>query len=397
MFAAFKEICWRNRNKLIAGIAVIGVGTILYNMTFSETALKSPANNHDDEEKKIENKKLSLTRRHQLLNRVRKQSNPSIKHFFLNLGSRLSDVVDVSRLIRNLKEIRKSSPIENSVVTQNQLWEEIKVEAFSMLFVTTYVSCTAIVLLQIQLHILTAQAITLLCLHNNDSFLQLQDGERKSYNELNEMIDNFPQIIVANFDYILHSGLESITQHVRSQVALYLSVWKVEEKLSVDFSELIQMIVRLRRSIEFDGLDDLVRRLILNEENGAEETVGVLGKQTWDVAESPMFRVALAEALDVCFEAISADLRQSVFGSMNNGGHVSLRAPPLASLLPQLKAVATRIIDVQESSQGAMVNGFQAEKVTIWREISEGATLDELCVHIFDSLLRQETREYVSL
>lgn len=393
MLRHLREFCWHNRHKLIVGVALIGAGAVFFNMAFNSADDNTPLNNENDE-KEVENKRVPNARRLQILNRIRKQTNPTLKHFFLSLGARLSDVVDVSRLIRNLKELRRSSPHENNLVSQNQLWEDIKIEAFSMLFVTTYVSCTAIVLLQIQLHILAAQATTLICMHRNDP--NKQQDETNTINELNEIVDNFPQIVVSNLDYILHSGLESIAQHVRSQVALYLSVWKVEEKLSVDFSELIQMIVRLRRSIEFDGLDDLIRRLVLNEESGVDDdSVGVLGKQTWDVVESPMFRVALAEALDVCFEAVSMDLRQSVFGSTNNGGNVSLRAPPLASLLPQLKAVATRIIDVSEPAGD--LAAVLPERNTFWREIVEGATLEELCIHIFDSLLKEETRDSVVL
>ena len=71
------------------------------------------------------------------------------------LRASMTVVADVSSLWRTLKDIRKTPPSDSHSV-EVQLWEEIKVVAFSNLFVASYKLCAMCVMVQFQLHIAAA-------------------------------------------------------------------------------------------------------------------------------------------------------------------------------------------------------------------------------------------------
>lgn len=132
--------------------------------------------------------------------------------------------------------------------------------------------------------------------------------------------------------------------------------------------------------------------------------------QIWDVVESPIFSVVYFESVDATFRVVAENLRRFVFqsehspgpfvsGSVHNSpaprsasatpqslsnastpfpassAQVGLKTPPLASILPQLKSLAAKLLP--ES----------AETVNIYdiRAISTGPLLESFCMTIFDA------------
>ena len=98
--------------------------------------------------------------------------------------------------------------------------------------------------------------------------------------------------------------------------------------------------------------------------------------ELWDIIESPMFNVALKEAIDICFKRHMELLRQDVFSIIPGGSLTSkvgnFSSPPLASLLPQLKSLASSLLPLEGV-------GYEIS------EIYAGPAIDSLCVSIMDS------------
>ena len=104
--------------------------------------------------------------------------------------------------------------------------------------------------------------------------------------------------------------------------------------------------------------------------------------KTWDLAESPMFHAAVSESLNSSFKIISSQLRKEVFVPASNPtSHATLRTLPLASLLPQVKAIATRLLPSQSPSSTSTAAVLPTEL----KEISSGPIIDGLCISIFNS------------
>jgi hypothetical protein len=95
--------------------------------------------------------------------------------------------------------------------------------------------------------------------------------------------------------------------------------------------------------------------------------------QTFDVVESPMFAAVFSEAVDTCFKLIYENLKRNVFYPDNPAGHLQQRTPPLATLLPQLKATTARLMPSTDVLSAEV------------REIRSGTALDTLCIFLFDS------------
>lgn len=98
--------------------------------------------------------------------------------------------------------------------------------------------------------------------------------------------------------------------------------------------------------------------------------------QTWDVIESHAFEVVFAEAMDQCYR-ITQDHLSRLYNTEPHspGMDMSSRSPPLASLLPQLKNLSSRLLP--DSANTAMTPDI--------KQVSSGALLDSLCISIFDS------------
>lgn len=117
-----------------------------------------------------------------------------------------------------------------------------------------------------------------------------------------------------------------------------------------------------------------------DEKSDGVEVEDILA-QLWDVSESPMFAAALIEVVDACFRIVVEQLRVNVFSPDSQGQEASwlpMKTPPLASLLPQLKAASFLLLP----------NSPKQSPMTIdanIRSIISGHVLDSLCMSVFDA------------
>jgi len=332
--------------------------------------------------------------------RIRKQFDSYAKQFLPTLRIKIKEVVDVSSAIRKIKELRNSP--EGHGQEEIMLWEEIKVHSFTMLFVTSYMISAMVVLLRIQLHILARQLrqLNLESNRNGSSLLStpLPSSSSSSsssvhHDELNGL-DNtlgaemFTQLIEGTYQQLFNTGLISLAKLVKQRIANILSEWTISKKLKVEYDELLETMLTVRRSLE-ENITELISMIMIPENSDNinnttqsynklstyNDTAQQLISQTWDVVESPMFVTVFSEATEICFKRIFDNLKRNIFADTSDysSSGSSLRSPPLASVLPQLKAICSRLLPDDTICPDV-------------KEIYSGPSLDALCVSIFDAV-----------
>ena len=175
--------------------------------------------------------------RSRLLLRVRRHFDFAGKHFFPTLRVKIIEVVDISNAIQQIKQIRGGGRADmTSKSTEANLWEQIKISSFIMLFASAYSVSIVAIILRVQLHILARNAT----FYNED-----EGNTSPSEQELKFLIDS-------TFKYVFGEGLKNLTDTLRTKISSALVDWTVREKISVKFVEFVDIVSYIRKSIEKD-------------------------------------------------------------------------------------------------------------------------------------------------
>ena len=328
--------------------------------------------------------------RSRLLLRVRRHFDYAGKHFFPTLRLKIVETVDIANAIQQIKQVRLGGLSDQaSKSTEANLWDQIKVSSFVLLFTVAYSVSVVATVLRVQLHILARHAT----MYNHEDCTNTSPSET----ELKYLIDS-------TFRHIFNDGLKHLTEVLRVKVEHALVDWTVREKISVQFVEFVDIISYIRKSAEKDmrSLVDIIISIpsfleLSNMQTKVGCSLEELFSQSADIFESQMFRAVLLEAFDCSFRLLIDDLKHQIFfensaANMMNGNfnaedriinsstessasgmqHRLSKSPPLATLLPQLKSSALRFLP--HIGIGESVN-----------EIISGPNSLTLCSAIIDS------------
>eukprot|EP01039_Chlorochromonas_danica_P013575 gene13575-15740_t len=284
-----------------------------------------------------------------LLLRIRKQFDMSIRIFIPTLRKSIFDLIDITQPVKQIKQLRANNSTNSSASsssssdTEAQLWEEVKLSSFTMLFVSTYVLCGLTTLLKVQLHVL-ARAIL--------------RGEGPALESLGTTGDNADDIVMyardsallkifieGTFRTMFSTGLQRFANDVRQRLQYLLRDWVVKERMRVDFEDMLQLLNTVRRDFESD-FDTLMRNLFCEtapEAVYAYHGLGVSdrapssssGRTTWGpgnhnnkkddpraerlltqlrhAIDNPLFSVVYRESADAAFRMVVDNLRRFVF------------------------------------------------------------------------------------
>lgn len=403
MIRTVREFASKHRAKLI-GALVVGIGGVAWYMLSSEEngngqplAVRSGAG-----EGTVKGESRAR-KRARILVVVRRQYSSYAMHFLPTLKLKINEVVDVNNAVRKIKEIRSNngkSSGDSSVDIEARLWNEIKVSSITILFVTVYMESIVCTLLRILLHVVAAYTSE-----------RESNGELKDVNEVD--VEVLEKLISATYSKIYDAGLKNLTQLVRQGVAKEMEDWVVREKMDVRYDEFIAKLCALRTTFEQDT-QSLVNVLSISPENNDPELLGTSsevkpagggkmngngsespakkagGKErsdeivnelmcrTWDIVDSHVFQSIFNEAVSSAFKHVNQCLRDDVFSadSPTSGGgqrYTNYRTPPLASLLPQMKSIAAR-----------MLPDVDKELTAEAKAIADGPILNALCEAILD-------------
>ncbi len=411
MWKASREFLSKHRAKVTIAV-VLGVGTALWyryygvdNTSMTPIALTNEAYMGHEAEKE---KKLSpAKKRAKILQQVRKQFDSYAKHFLPTLKLKIAEIVDISNAVRKIKEIRANTRSSDTQDVEARLWDEIKVSSLTVLFITVYMESIVCALLRIQLHVVAAYTI------------EMASGGIVDVDEIG--VDLLEKLITATYSKIYDVGLRKLTQIVRDGVTREMQDWVVREKMSVQYDDLVLKLCSLRAEFEQDTLS-LINALAISPESndpellmgssegserngsdsgngdmkgmdaprkkaagagaasfaGAErsqEVVNELLCRTWDIVDSHVFQSIFSEAVNTSFKHVNRSLREDTFGADSPvAGAANLyRTPPLASLLPQVKAIASRMLPSANEGLTSVV-----------KEVSAGPILNALCEAVYD-------------
>ncbi len=197
--------------------------------------------------------------RSRLLLRVRRQFDSACKHFLPTLRKKIFDLIDINSTVRQIKELRNVSTSGQQPDAESQLWENVKISAFTMHFVTMYMLAAVCTLLKIQLHIL-ARSIALsvsqktqmaaVSSNSGNHYLDYDAG----YDEDALSMDNemFRELIEGTYRHLFNRGLKALATMIREIIIRDLADWTVKDKVKVDFEEVADIIKHVRVSIEKD-------------------------------------------------------------------------------------------------------------------------------------------------
>lgn len=236
----------------MASVIAIGVSAYLY----YDSTLQDDAEQRQESNEKVEpirllsENKVAIrnANRARLLQRIRKQFDFAACQFLPTLRVKIVEVVDINGTVRHIKELRTHAT-SNQEELEARLWNEIKNASFTMLLVTAYMLSAVCTLLRIQLSILARSLYQ--NYENEDTDIQL-NGEM------------FHALIQGTYKQLFGTGLRQFTEMVKLRVSTDLAGWTVKDKLHVDYEELTQMLVSMRRNLESD-MEGMIKTIFIRE------------------------------------------------------------------------------------------------------------------------------------
>lgn len=410
----------KHRNKLLVASAVgaVTAGVVYYMTQLSDKPLAEEVtvtSDVSDETFSTPAVKVNKSNKSRLLMRIRRQFHMACQQFMPTLKAKIIEVVDMTGTVRQIKEIRSKSISGDSKELEAELWEEIKVSTFTILFVTSYMLCAISTLLKLQLHLL-GRFVYKPTTTTRERALGTNPSEEPMLDS-----DMFHELIDGTYKQLFGNGIRTFAVLVKERMTKDLSSWTVSNKLTVDFSELTHMLASVRRNIEVD-VGSVVQMIFIppgaistvveghSSGNTMSAPVQKLLAETWDLLDCPMFCEVYTESVDRCFRIVSDELQRNVFSLGSRvpekdrprsaaasaaSPTLPLRTPPLASLLPQIKAIATNLLQPSSpppssslyNQDNSLLDGSNSGSVvsSIIKEVSSGPALDSFCVSMLET------------
>lgn len=250
----------RNRTKIIvASVIAIGISAYLYYESTSQA--ETGSDERDESQNKVEplrlmnENKVAIrnANRARLLLKIRKQFDFAACQFLPTLRVKIVEVVDINGTVKHIKQLRMQAT-SNQEELEARLWNEIKIASFTMLLVTAYMLSAVCTLLRIQLSILARSL--------NQTY-EVEDSEV----QLNS--DMFHALIEGTYKQLFGSGLKQFTEMVKLRVSTDLAGWTVKDKLHVEYEELVQVLVSMRRNLEAD-MEGMIKTIFIRKHRQRE-------------------------------------------------------------------------------------------------------------------------------
>jgi hypothetical protein len=232
---------WKHRGKLLVLTAAVVTASVGYYLVASESPLNIAsevlADSNDEEEKKRQ-KQLKTSK----LTKINQLFESSLSKLLPLLKLKVTEVVDVMNTIRKVKELRNNPDLRlQNGDAEHFLWEDIKIQSFTLWFTSIYCSSALIVLLKTQLFILS---------RDNSSLVELSS--------------RFDLLIIEAYQTILEKGVENISNNFRDHFRHSLAEWTVKNKGSVSYEEFSTVVTAARNFVESD-LKNLIVSMIIRK------------------------------------------------------------------------------------------------------------------------------------
>jgi peroxin-3 len=297
------------------------------------------------------------------LERCRDEAATALKDFLPTLRRTIEQATDTSAETKALKKLRadKLSGLLPKEYQERDLWDAVKVLAFTRMVSTAYAHSIIFLVLTVQVNLLGGRLFHEQ-MRNQASNRSLGDDSVASDRMLSYQASH-RLVLTKTYDYFFQRGIASLVQTVERAVSDVLSDWDVTDPSSMHTSRdmMEQALVKIRDTIEGrtgrrrSRRPRSMMRFLLPPEPDAhvpDELAQAILDETWDLMESPVLEDAQRDCLNVTFDTMRDKCWGNLFLNTDAPQHASsslLTTKPLASVITQLKHTSNSFYKAPET------------------------------------------------
>jgi len=286
------------------------------------------------------------------LERCRAETATAMKDFLPSLRRAIEVETDTAAETKLLKKLRadKVNGILAKEHEESDLWDTIKVQAFTRMISTALAQTILFLVLTTQVNLLGGRLFDEQ-MRNHASGQSLGDDTVAS-DRMGSYQESHRLVLTRTYEYFFQRGIASLVQTVERVVSDVLADWDVTDPASMHTSrDMVEDVIsRIRDAVE--GRNGRRRsrrprsmiRFLLPPEPGLDapvpdELAQSILDETWDLMESPVLEDAQRDCLNVTFDLMRDEKWGTIFANPDAPQHASSpwTTKPLASVITQLK------------------------------------------------------------
>lgn len=318
---------------------------------YTETAATDRARSGNP---RVQQQKWKLRR--QRLERCREETVSALQNFLPTLKGALEEPTDVSSETQALKQLRaqkrNGEVVERS--TEKDLWDVLKVQAFTRMISTAYAHTILFLVLTVQVNLLGGRLLDEQ-MRTQASTQSLGDDSVAS-DRMSSYQSSHKLVLTQTYEHFFQRGVASLVQTVERAVADVLGDWDVTDPSSMHTTrEMVEeALQKVRDTVEGRTQNrrrhtrprSILRFLLPPPEQSSwnpaavpDELAQSILDETWDLLESPVLEDAQRDCLSTTFDFMRDQHWGTIFVNPNLPGHAAsvFVATPLAHVITQLK------------------------------------------------------------
>ena len=286
------------------------------------------------------------------LERCRDEAATALKDFLPTLQRAVEQATDTSAETKALKKLRadKLSGIPSKDHEERDLWDAVKVQAFTRMVSTAYAHSILFLVLTVQVNLLGGRLF-----HEqmrNQASNRSLGNDSVASDRMSSYQKSHRLVLTRTYEHFFQRGIASLVQSVERAVSDVLRDWDVTNPSSMHTSRdmVEEALSQIRDVIEGRIAQRRSRRprsmirFLLPPEPGLDahnhdELAQAILDETWDLMESPVLEDAQRDCLNVTFDLMRDKCWGKIFCNNDAPLHASSAwtSKPLASVITQLK------------------------------------------------------------
>ena len=299
------------------------------------------------------------------LERCRDETATALKDFLPTLRRAIEQATDTSDETKALKRLRADKLqgiLPNNEHEERDLWDTIKVQAFTRMVATAYAHSILFLVLTVQVNLLGGRLFDEQ-MRNQASTRSMGDDSVAS-DRMGSYQASHRLVLTRTYEYFFQRGIASLVQTVERAVSDVLEEWNVTDPASMHTSRemMEKALVQIRDAVEGRSARRRSRRprsmirFLLPPDAGLDapvpdELAQAILDETWDLMESPVLEDAQRDCLDVTFDMMRDQGWSNIFLDTDAPQRASSTwtTKPLASVITQLKHTSNSFYKVPET------------------------------------------------
>lgn len=271
-----------------------------------------------------------MRQRRQQIAKCRKEVITTSSSFLNTLKLRVDSLTDVSQETKLLKQIR-SGQVEE--VSQEDLWDTIKVRSITRMIATAYAHTILALVLNVQIHLLGGKIFRKKFEARGDEadFIEKEDDNKENYHQ---------QVLVYTLEYFFDEGLNALVQDLQAKVEKHFEAYQVmnEDSQSVkviNLQEFDDAVSKVKSDFEQVSFIQYICEFDGKASTASMEEVQFILDETLDVLDSPSFEIAKEELLEKTMKGLHDEYKILFQGDGDEG------SKPVVTIVTKLKKICT--------------------------------------------------------